>query len=146
MSYDSEAPIAWIPLRQCTDIPTLEPNSDNEWVWSKLMNCDSEETFGPYHNYDLAPSVGFMYQSFRFEVPEDSSYEFELVNLERVRLERCAESHPSNGEEAELLLADFELSGASLFERTLSAGSWRANLIRPQGPPTPVGLAIRPAE
>jgi hypothetical protein len=138
--YDNDAPFAWVPLQDCADIPHLQATPSDGWVWSKLMNCESEETFGPYHTYDL-PSADFMYQSFSFDVPEDATYAFELVNLELVRLERCLQHHPVDEAEADVLLAPIDIT--SDFQQGLTAGLWRASLLKRHGPPEPVGLAVR---
>lgn len=152
LAYSQTAPHMWIPLRQCDALEHVEPQSDGSWIWSGVMDCDADDTFGPYPRRDVFVTTGFniakvMYHSFTFEVPMETMYEIEMKNVRAAKLERCAERHPQDAEDADLLLAESGAVGENLIHTvTLSRGIWRANLINEYASPTTVEVTIRTAE
>jgi hypothetical protein len=116
------------------------------------MSCDTEDTFGPYPWNDVNVTVLFdishvMYQSFTFTVTTEATFEVEMSNIRAVRFERCAERHPEDSDDDQMLLATTGVVGDDVIHTiTLSAGLWRANLINWHGSAIPVEMVIRPVE
>jgi hypothetical protein len=147
--YLGDAPHAWVPFRQCADIPHLERDDDGVWRYSALMDCEDESTMGPYvrqpASYLLVREWDIMYQSFTFTVDEQMVLDYDLHGeVDRVLLERCGDAHPSSEDHQ-------EFDHATMFPKDvhgnqshpdLSPGTWRVDILRRHAAPAPVGVAF----
>jgi hypothetical protein len=144
--YRSEAAWKWVPFRQCADLPHVSANANGEWRFASVMDCDDASTLGPYLRDAKLMSIddwNVMYQSFTFTLDTDLTLDYTLDGVQAVLLERCPDASP--------LAEDHSVFDESLFlppidgEQgipTLSAGTWRADVLTQHGPPLPVEVAF----
>jgi hypothetical protein len=144
--YVADAPYAWVPFRQCADLPHVERDDDGVWRYSAMMDCENESTMGPYlRRLDQgSPRSQLMYQSFTFDVEESVFLEYDLQgDIEQVVFERCYSEHPSTYED--VLDGVPSISDADtglVYHPDLEPGTWRANVLVVHGPPEPIGVAL----
>ncbi|NJK31971.1 MAG: hypothetical protein HC927_05870 [Deltaproteobacteria bacterium] len=142
-------PYMYPPLRQCADIPHVERGPDGEWRYASVMDCDAENTFGPYERLNSS-ALSYhdfgrvMHQGFTIEIPETAKYEVEIVGAEDVNFERCG-TEPAPTKADAWMFGRASVNTNSIFApRTeLKAGLWRADVFRPYGDPAPVEVVIR---
>ncbi|NJK33006.1 MAG: hypothetical protein HC927_11670 [Deltaproteobacteria bacterium] len=148
--YAAEAPLMWIPHRQCADMPLLEPGAEG-WTFAARLDCDDEATLGPYEKTtrNLSNSNTEMYQSFLIDVPEPGKYRMERSDsLVHVRYERCLDEHPAS--EAAIDAEWVKKSPFFTFIDDYSivefehAGLWRIDVLHEYGTPVDIWLTIVP--
>jgi hypothetical protein len=125
------------------------------------MNCADPATFGPYERISLADRRAvaggqMMYQSFTIDIPERADPSLTsaaspmvelavtLVGAAQARFHRCASEHPASA------AATREQLGRAVVHRQsppatleLRPGTWRVDVLRDYGPPSPVVLTIQ---
>ncbi len=109
---------AWAPYRMCADIPHVDRDENGEWHYASIIDCDNEDTYGPYERLDSSWGASFnfgrlMHQSFTIDVPESGRYLLEYEGADEIKLERC-------GTET----ADTEDEALMVFDTALALGPW----------------------
>jgi hypothetical protein len=152
--YAATAPFAWVPVRQCADVPHVSHVAahPDEWRLEGVFDCDDERTMGPYEGpYALFAEDArkMMYQSLIFTVEAPGTFSVEITGADHVNFARCAERHAESEEEQSWL---FDTTSASLIPEfptprvKLIPGLWRADVMQYQTLPGPYEVVIRPAE
>ncbi len=139
---------AWAPYRMCADVPHVDRDANGEWRYSSIIDCDSEDTYGPYERLDSAarPVYNFallMHQSFTIEVPEDGWYALEYEGADEINLERCSTETADTEDEARKLFDTAVAIGPWNNDVKLVAGTWRLDVVRYDMSPAPVHVAVR---
>jgi hypothetical protein len=146
--YFADAPYAWAPFRQCADLPHVERDDDGVWRYSAVMDCEDESTMGPYLRWldRGSPRSQLTYQSFTFTVDETTTLGYDTHgDIEQIVFERCYDEHldaPDNDLHTELLSITIDPELGPTFYPGLQPGTWRANVLRVDGPPEPIGVAL----
>jgi hypothetical protein len=145
--YLATAPHAWVPFRQCADVPHIERHDDGVWRYSGFMDCEDEATFGPYvgRSTDDYEAWQLMYQSFTFTLEDDAVLAYDVHGeASRVLLQRCGDRAPQNAAERGQVFDEtsfpFSTTPGIPNHVTLGAGTWRADVLRNHGAPAPVGI------
>jgi hypothetical protein len=134
--YESTTPWAWVPLRQCADLPHVEPD-DGVWRYSgPPMNCDDDGTMGPFLRDRQVPNDGWdsMYQSFTFSLEGNEGIYLDYTlapGIRKVAFERCLEEPiPTSEDEPDLSTSPLipKIDGGQSFPH-LCPGKWRANVL-----------------
>lgn len=154
--YETNAPLMWIPHRQCADLPLLEPDADGTWRFEATFDCDDPSTLGPYERVPATqayPGAAYdMYQSFLIDVEAPGPYRLERADflelgVTNVNMERCLDEHPMTEAEVESEVSNgivwFNFMDVGTTELS-HPGLWRVDVSHDHGPPVDLWVTIAP--
>ncbi len=145
-------PWEYMPYHQCDDIPHVERDLGAGWRYLSVMDCDSDDTFGPYERVPQVDRLIFnggrmMHQSFTIDVESLDDYEVDLEGAEFVHFERCSTEHAASEDEARDLFAVRTTWRSPPWDKVkLHPGTWRLDVLRDLGPAAPFEVIVRPFE